>query len=260
MFRVLTGLAAMVALPAFAAPVIERIDYEIDGTAYESVLVHDDAGAARRPGLLMVPNWLGINETAIARARELAGKDYVVLIADVYGKAVRPADFDEAGKASSAAMADRDALRKRINRALDVFRDAGSTLLQPDRIVALGFCFGGTTVLELARSGADVNGVVSFHGNPGPVIAARKGDVKASILVLHGADDFFVPEESLRAFETEMTQAGADWRFLAFSGARHCFAEREANDQPPGCLYDERAARRAYAALDQFLDEQFGGD
>jgi len=251
------GLATFVSAVAVAAPVTRTVDYEIDGTAFEGVLVYDDSVSTRRPGLLMVPNWLGINDTAIARAMELAGDDYVVLVADMYGKATRPRDFDEAGEASGLVTADRDMMRIRAQRALASLKEAGGAMIDADQIVALGFCFGGTTVLELARTGADIDGVVSFHGNPKPVRPAVNGAVKASVLVLHGADDGFVPDDDVRAFEHEMRTAGADWTLVSFSGARHCFAEKEADNRPPGCVYNERAAKRAYAMLDQFLDEQF---
>lgn len=254
------GLAALAIGNAAAAPVTKAVDYEIDGTAFESVLVYDDEGAAKRPGLLMVPNWLGINDTAIARAKELAGEDYIVLIADMYGTAIRPKNFEEAGEASGVVTNDRAMMRARAQRALAALHDAGSTLVDPERIVALGFCFGGTTAIELARTGADIDGVVSFHGNPKPVEPAGKGEVRASVLVLHGADDGFVPDDNLRAFESEMRDAGADWTLVSLSGAKHCFAEREADNHPPGCLYNERAATRAYAVLNQFLDEQFQVD
>ncbi len=254
------GLAAFAVAEAVAAPVTKAVHYEIDGVPFESVLVYDDSVSTQRPGLLMVPNWLGINDTAIARAKELAGNDYVVLIADMYGKAIRPTDFDQAGQASGAVTADRELMRSRAQRALASLKDEGAAVLDADRIVALGFCFGGTTAIELARSGAAIDGVVSFHGNPQPVVPAAKGEIKASVLVLHGADDGFVPDANLRAFESEMRTAGADWTLVSLAGAKHCFAEKEADNRPPGCIYNERAAKRAYAMLDQFLDEQFDAD
>lgn len=257
MLRFLMCVLAWSASTAFAAPVVEKVTYEIDGVEFESLLIHDGRQSSKRPGVVMVPNWLGINATSIARAKEIAGGRYVVLLADVYGTSVRPSNFDEAGEASQAVQGDRSLTRMRINRAVEEFRKAGKDVLVPGKIAAIGFCFGGTVALELARSGADVAGVVSFHGNPGPVVPAEKGTVKASILVLHGADDFYVPAENLRAFEEEMKAAGADWTFVNFSGAKHCFAEREAKNEPPGCIYDEQAARRAYAMLDDFLAERF---
>ncbi|MBX3724728.1 MAG: dienelactone hydrolase family protein [Xanthomonadales bacterium] len=241
-----------------AETVVEKHEYEIDGRVFESVLVYDGALRVHRPGLVMVPNWMGVTDAAIEKARVLAGSRYVVLVADMYGKNLRPADAAQAGQASGAVLADRALTRARVAAAVDALAEHGRTVLLPGRIAAVGFCFGGTTVLELARSGADVAAVVSLHGNPEPVLAAGKGEVRAAVLVLHGADDPWVPDGNLRAFEAEMRAAGADWTLASFGGAVHCFAEADA-DLPPGCRYDARAARRAYAMLHDFLEEHLAG-
>ena len=122
-------------------------------------------------------------------------------------------------------------------------------------IGGIGFCFGGAIVLELARSGADVAGVVSFHGNLETTLPAKEGEVSASLLVLNGAADTYVPQAQITGFQDEMTAAGADWQFVNFSGAVHCFAEADANS--PGCMYDPRAAKRAYGMMEDFFDELF---
>lgn len=251
-------LSLFAAAPAAAEMVTERVAYEIDGEPFEGVLVYDGALRVHRPGVVMVPNWMGVTGSAIEKARRLAGDSRVVLVADMYGKDVRPADAAEAGQASGAVLADRALTRTRIAAAVEALAEHGRAVLRPGRIAAVGFCFGGTTVLELARSGADVAAVVALHGNPAPVQAAAKGEVRAAVLVLHGADDPWVPDDSLRAFEAEMRAAGADWTLASFGGAVHCFAEADA-DMPPGCRYDARAARRAYAMLDDFLAEHLEG-
>ena len=191
-------LAAGVANVA-AAPVEQTVDYEIDGTRFQSVLVYDDAAQAKRPGLLMFPNWLGINADALARARELAGSEYVILVADMYGADVRPANFEDAGKASGVVTADRELMRTRAQRALAELTDAADGIVDADRLVAFGFCFGGTTAIELARTGAAIKGAVSFHGNPAPAPGFESGRIDGEMLVLHGADDSFVPQDDLRA-------------------------------------------------------------
>ena len=161
------------------------------------------------------------------------------------------------GQAAQAMYADRAVLRARANAAVDLLKaQAAEARFPVDRIGAIGFCFGGATVLELARSGADLAGVVSFHGNLSTSIPAKAGDVKASLLVLNGADDSYVPAEQIGTFQKEMTDAKADWQFVNYSGAVHCFAEADANS--PGCLYEPRAAKRAYAAMESFFDEKFG--
>lgn len=255
-----TGFALLLAgllAGTVQAAVSEKVSYEIDGTEFESLLIHDGREIAGRPGLLVIPNWLGINETAIERARELAGDRYVVLLVDMYGTQTRPTDFDQAGAASGAVLSDRAMTRTRIKRALDALGEAGGDAVDTNRVAAIGFCFGGTVALELARAGANVAGVISMHGNPGPVAAVADDGIRAGVLVLHGAADRYVPDEALRGFEREMEAAGADWQLVSYGGAVHCFAEREANDTPPGCLYDERAARRAYALSEAFLTEKF---
>jgi len=127
--------------------------------------------------------------------------------------------------------------------------------LDVTQVGAIGFCFGGAVALDLARSGADIAGVVSFHGNLSTTLPAKAGEVKASLLVLNGADDTYVPAEQISTFQKEMTDANADWQFVNYSGAVHCFAEADANS--PGCLYQPLAAKRAYTAMESFFDERF---
>lgn len=256
--RLLASALLLCATPAaFAAMQVKPVDWELDGTAYQGVLVYDEAGAAKRPGLLMTSSWMGITDHAIEQARTVAGDDYVILIADVYGKDVRPKNTDEAGKAAGAAYADRAALRAKAAKALDVLRsNAAGAPLDPERIGAFGYCFGGAVSLELARAGADLDAVVSFHGALGTSLPAAKGAVKAPLLVLNGADDGYVKPEEIAGLQQEMTAAGADWQFVNFSGAVHCFAYQDPNP-PPGCRYDERTARRANAMMADFLAEAF---
>ncbi|WP_374603590.1 dienelactone hydrolase family protein [Arenimonas sp.] len=248
----LFALATTAQAEAFAEPV----SWEHGGTTFDGYLVYDPDEDDRRPGLLMVPNWMGVTDAAVEKAKELADDDYVILLVDMYGSGVRPANAQEAGKAAGAVYADRESLRGRINTALGVLRDsAGKTPLDVTDIGGIGFCFGGAIVLELARSGADVAGVVSFHGNLETTLPAKPGEVGASLLVLNGAADTYVPQAQITGFQDEMTAAGADWQFVNFSGAVHCFAEADANS--PGCMYDPRAAKRAYGMMEDFFDDVF---
>jgi len=260
MFRLAAAaLLVLSSLPLHAAMVSRPIDYEVGGKKMQSVLVYDDASSAPRPGLVMAPDWLGITPDNLALAQRIAGKEYVVLVADVFGRDARPKNAEEAGAATKALYADRASLRARINAALDQLKaQAGKAPLDGRHWAAFGFCFGGATALDLARSGADIAGAVSFHGNLAGD-AAAKDAIKAKILVLHGADDKFVPPEQITAFEQEMRDAGADWQFLSYGGAVHCFAIPTAGGAIPGCRYDERTARRAYAQMRAFLDEAFAG-
>ncbi len=251
------GLFALVTL-AHAAPRAVPVDWTVGGAPYSGFVVYDDATTTKRPGVVMVPNWMGVTPAAVERAKTLAGTDYVVLVADVFGAKVRPADPKEAGKVAEALYADRAALRARAKAAVDALvAQAGKVPLDPTKVGAIGFCFGGSTVIELARSGADLDGVVSFHGGLDTTAPAAEGAVKAPLLVLNGAADANVKPEQIVAFEKEMTKAGADWQFVNFGGAVHCFAESEAN-RPPNCLYDPEAAARAYGMMGLFFDEVFG--
>lgn len=256
--RPIIAILLLAAAHAAPAAVVEKaIEYEVDGTVVRSVLVYDDAVAAPRPGLVLVPNWMGANDAAVAKAKEIAGDKYVVLVADVYGKDVRPANTDEAAKAAMGMYGDRPALRARAAAALAQLKaQAGAAPLDAARVAAIGFCFGGATVLEMARAGADVAGVVSFHGNLSTSLPAEKGKVTAGVLVLNGADDTYVPAQQIADFQAEMTAAGADWQFVNYAGAVHCFAEPDANSGP-GCQYHARSARRAFRLMDDFLAEQF---
>ena len=142
------------------------------------------------------------------------------------------------------------------NAALDQLASASDVPLDAAKLGAIGFCFGGATALELARSGADIAGVVSFHGNLGTDLPARSGEVKAKVLAINGGDDQYVPAEQINAFTREMAGAGVDWQFVNLGGAVHCFAEADAQS-PPGCVYNERAAKRAFRMMRTFFAEAF---
>jgi dienelactone hydrolase len=244
---------------AQAAMVARNIDYDVDGKKMQSVLVYDDSVKTARPGLVMTPDWLGMNESQIALGKQVAGKVYVVLIADVYGVDVRPKNADEAGAAAKNMYAHRGDLRARINAALAQLKaQVGKAPLDGKHWGAFGYCFGGATSLDLARTGADVQGVVSFHGNLATEDPAMAKNIKARVLALNGGDDKFVSDDSIVAFEKEMRDANVDWQFVSFGGAVHCFAVPSAKGEVPGCQYNERAAKRGYALMHSFFAETFG--
>jgi dienelactone hydrolase len=250
---------ALFALPLPAAMVTRTIDYTVGDKKMQSVVVYDDAQKTSRPGLVMTPDWLGITPDNIALAKQIAGKDYVILVADVYGVDVRPKNPQEAGAATEAMYKDRSVLRARIDGALAQLRaQAGKAPLDGRHWGAIGFCFGGATTLDLARSGADVAGVVSFHGNLSTDDPALAKNIKAKVLVLHGADDKFESPEQVAGFQKEMRDAKVDWQFLSFGGAVHCFAIPSAHGEVPGCEYNARSADRAFRQMHLFFDEAFG--
>lgn len=256
--RCMTGLLVLAAFPALAKLQQRPVEWQLDGVSYSGVLVYDDKEAAKRPGVVMVPNWRGVNDSAIEKAGRIAGDDYVVLVADVYGKSVRPKDNTEAAAAAQPLLKDRATLRARAGAALQALKAQARTApLDASHIGAVGFGFGGSTVLEMARAGLPLSGVVSLNGglSTSTPTAANSGQV--SVLVLNGGADQSVTAQDIAGFGKEMDDAGTDWQFVNFSGAVHCFAESDANS-PPSCMYDPRAAKRAWKMLYNFLEERLG--
>lgn len=249
-------LLLVVAAPMSAAMVTRDLRSDCAGTTLEATVVWEDSDAQRRPVLLMVPNWLGLTPAAIDQAKTIAAFGYVVYVADVYGG--RPADTDGAKAMAGALRGDRPLLRRRSAHHLEQIRAlvGGDIPMDATRCAAIGFCFGGGAVLELARSGADIPAVVSFHGNldtPDPKDAER---ITASILVLHGAIDPVVPPEQVAAFQAEMEAAKVDYQFVAYGGAYHSFTDPKAAT-PGRSVYDAKVCARAYALMRSFLAEHF---
>jgi dienelactone hydrolase len=248
---------ALCGCAAHAKMVHRTVDWSADGTRFHSVLVYDDTVAAKRPGLVMVPNWYGVNDAAVGKADMIAGKDYVILLTDMYGQSVRPTDDTQAKAAIKPLYADRTLMRQRVNRALAELRAQEKTApIDPARIAAIGFCFGGTAVLDLARSGADVAAVVSFHGGLATDDPALAKGIKARVLAMNGADDKSTMPDAGK-FMDEMRASPADWQFVVLGHAVHCFTEKGENS--PGCRYDERAAARSYRMMHDWLRGAFTG-
>jgi len=257
-FLVRGGLA-LVLLSAAAAShakmIAKPVQWTLDGKAYSGYLVYDDSSNARRPGLLMIPNWYGVNDEAVAKARMIAGNKYVILLGDMYGTGIRPTNAKEARAAVGPLYADRSEMRKRVNKALSVLRaQEAQAPIDPHRIAAIGFCFGGSAVLDLARSGADVAAVVSFHGGLSTDDPALAKQIKAHVLAMNGADDKGTMGDA-DAFMDEMRGSHADWEFVILGNAVHCFTE--VNENSPGCRYDARAAKRSYRLMHDWLEEAF---
>lgn len=249
-------LLLLSAAPALAAMQAKPVEWKIGKQAFAGYVVYDDATTGKRPGLVMVPNWMGVNAGAIEKAKRIAGDKYVILLADVYGKGVNPKDHAEARKALQSTYASPEGLAARVAKAVEVLKtQAGKAPLDMSRIGAIGFCFGGGAVLDLARSGADVAGVVSFHGNLKASAQPGPDGIKAGVLVLNGADDANVSAEHRSAFVQQMNAAKADWQFVDFGGTVHCFTEPEESEG--NCKYNERSATRAFRMMDDFFSERF---
>jgi dienelactone hydrolase len=254
--RLFTVLAIMTALSARGEIISKPVEYKQGDTVLEGLSVYDDAIQGKRPAVLVVHQWKGLGDYEKKRAEMLARLGYNVFAADIYGKGVRPQTPQAAGAEAGKYKGDRALLRARVRAALDVL--AQHQLTDPRRIAAIGYCFGGTTVLELARSGADIAGVVSFHGGLSSPTPGDARNIKAKMLALHGADDPNVPPKEVAAFEDEMRQGGADWQLVAYGGAVHSFTDWDAgSDNSKGAAYNERADRRSWVAMKQFFAEIF---
>lgn len=257
----MTALVALTMLgltgPAEAKIISKTVDYRLGDTVLEGYLAYDDSVVGKRPGVLVVHEWNGLGGYVKKRANRLARLGYVAFCADIYGRGIRPVTAEASAKeAAKYRGTDRTLLRARAQAGLDELRR--QPVVDPDRIAAIGYCFGGTAVLELARSGADLRGVVSFHGGldtPNPADARK---IKAKILALHGADDPHVPPSQVAAFEDEMRKGGVDWQLIIYGGAVHSFTNPESGSNPSkGVAYNEKADRRSWEAMKVFFAEIF---
>jgi len=238
---------------------VETIKYPMGALTAEGALVYDEKVAGKRPAVLMAPNWLGLTDRAVERGKLVAGDRYVVFVADMYGQGTRPADFGEAAKLANPLRENAVEQRKRIRAAFDTMIAEGNRRnLIDDRRAAVGFCFGGGNVLELARDGADLSAAVSIHGDLKTAQAAKKGAVKAKLLATHGASDPVVPKADRDAFEAEMDAAGAKWQMLVFSGIFHAYTD-QGFDVPGVSIWDEPTTRQTYALTHQFIADAFSG-
>jgi dienelactone hydrolase len=248
-------LAAACAFSVQATIVTQTVEYKQGDTTLEGYLAYDDSISGKRPGVLVVHQWLGLTGYEKHRAEQLAQLGYVAFCADIYGKDARPKDVSEAGPLAGKYKGDRALLRARVNAALDVLEK--NELVDPTRVAAIGYCFGGTTVLELARSGADIVGVVSFHGGLDSPAPADGKKIKGKVLVLAGADDPFQKPEDLTAFESEMRDNKVDWQIVFYGGAVHAFTQPNPGFINAGAKYNEKADKRSWQAMKDFFAEIF---
>lgn len=242
------------AISAQAKVVSQTIEYKQGSALLEGYVSYDDSISGPRPAVIVVHNWMGLSEGTKKKTDELAQLGYVAFAADIYGKGIRAKDASEAGKLAGTYKGDRKLLRARALAALEALK----TVKQADskNVAAIGFCFGGTTVLEMALSGAALKGVVSFHGGLDGLTDVTKN--KAKILVLHGAIDPYVPATDVAAFTDLMNKAKTDYQFISYANSVHAFSEPEAgNDNSKGAAYNEKAALRSFEAMKIFLKEAF---
>lgn len=248
------ALLAAAALPAAAAVKTEVVEYKDGDQVCEGFLAYDDAAKGKRPGVVVVHDWMGVGDETRRRVKQLAELGYVALAADVYGKGIRPKDAKEAGALAGKYKGDLPALRARVRAAFDTL--SKNPRVEASKVLAIGYCFGGTSALELARSGAPLAGVVSFHGGLGTKDPADAKNVRCPVLALHGAADPYVPPAEVAAFQKEMTDAKVDWQMVLYADAVHAFTNPGAGTDPSkGAAYNEKADKRSWEAMKAFFAE-----
>lgn len=239
----------------------EPFDYTVDGTEFSGMLVWNGAASSPRPAVLMAPDWMGIGAGAIEMAKSIAGGRFCVAIADLYGKGIRPQSMEQAAALANPIKADVPLQRVRARGALDAARAVTSErgLAKAGAPMgAVGFCFGGTNVLELARMGADLAVVISVHGELLTPSPARADTLKSKIVIIHGSADPVAPKGQRDAIEAEMTEARAQWWEVVFGGAVHSFTNPHAA-VPNVSMYDAKAARWSARIIEQTLVDELVG-
>ncbi len=245
------------ALTANAAIQTKTLTYKAGAVECRGFLAYDDAVTGKRPGVLVVHEWWGLNDYARNRAKELAALGYVAFAADMYGEGKTVDHPKDAGEMSGKVRANVDAWRKRARAALDVL--TSQPQCDATKLAAIGYCFGGSTALQLAYTGADLGAVATFHAAlPTPTAAEAKA-VQAEVLVCHGADDKFIPDAAIQAFKKGLDGAGAKYEFVAYPGAVHSFTVADAGKHGnPGMQYNAAADKDSWAKMVAMLARKFG--
>jgi dienelactone hydrolase len=242
---------SLLATSVFAAIKTETVEYTSDGTTMEGFVAFDDAKKSS-PAILVVHDWMGPSDFTKGKAEQLAKEGYVAFVADIYGKGVRPHDAGEAGKLAGKFKEDRKLMRAHVQAAFDKL--SAMPNVDKKKIVAIGYCFGGTVALELARSGAPLAATTTFHGGLATPTPQDAKNIKGPVLVLHGADDPYVPAAEVKAFKEEMKNGHVKMEFIPFKGAVHAFAIPAAgNDKSKGAAYNAEADKKSWAAFEKFL-------
>ena len=237
---------------------VERIDYQAGSVTGKGALIWNDKASGRRPLLLVMTNWLGVTENAIKRAQKMASDKYVAFVGCMYGEGKTCEGPPTSQEWMMAVRADRVEGRKRVNAALATMVTEANKrgIGDSSKKAAVGFCFGGGNVLELARSGAEIDAAVCLHGDLQTTMPAKKGDIKAAVFVIHGSKDPVAPKADRDALEAEMDGAGANWQMLDFGGRLHSFAEEET--MMKGIAeFNAPAAFQTYRMLDDFIQDAF---
>lgn len=249
------GISLMASAPAQAKVRGKVVTYEAGKTKLKGYLAYDAAKKGKRPGVLVVHEWWGHNDYARRRARMLAKLGYIALAVDMYGGGKNTGHPKDAKRFMMAAIKSKDVAIARFKAGLKLLRANKRTA--KNKVAAIGYCFGGGVVLNMARAGIDLRAVVSFHGSLSPMVKAKKGEIKAELLVLHGAADPFVPKKQLAVFKKEMKRVGAKMTFIAYPGAKHAFtnpgATAKGKKYKLPLAYDKSADTKSWAAMKRFF-------
>ncbi|WP_309609465.1 dienelactone hydrolase family protein [Flavobacterium sp.] len=234
---------------------LKTVTYSDESQKLEGLLSNPKKINSRKAGILLLPAWMGIDNNAKENAAELAKMGYITFVADIYGVDKRPTSQKQAGEMSGYFKKNYLEYQKRIQLALDQLIKAGAN---PEKIAVIGYCFGGTGAVEAARSNLKVNGVVSFHGGLGRDASRTIEKINPKVLILQGADDMYVPEADVKAFQDEMRTAKADWQMVYYANSVHGFTHKDAgSDNSKGMAYNEKAAKRSWIAMSDFFNEIF---
>jgi len=240
--------------------VTKEVRYKAEGTPLKGYLAYEGSSDRKRPGVLVVPEWWGLNDYPKMRARMLADLGYVAMAVDMYGNGKVVTNPDSAGQLAGTVMKDPGLLRARFTAALNELRQQPA--VDTGRIAVIGYCFGGGVALDAALLGYPLDGVVSFHGTLGGLVQAQKGDVQAKVLVCNGVDDPFNPPQTVEAFKKEMDAAGVDYKLINYPKALHAFTNPaadstgKANNMP--IAYNKAADRKSWKDMEEFLSNVFG--
>jgi dienelactone hydrolase len=234
----------------------EAVEYNHGSVILEGFVAFDESKREKRPGILLFPEWYGVADHAKTRTKMLAELGYVAFAADMYGKGIRPTAFDDCAREAAKYQQDRPLMRARGHAGLDVLRNHPQ--VHPRKLAAIGYCVGGTLILELARDGADLLGVVAFHANFNTPTPHDAKNIRGKVLALHGADDPIVPDAEVHAFEKEMRDAKVDWQLVSYGNAVHSFTNWELDcDNSKPAAYNAKADKRSWTAMRDFFTEIF---
>jgi len=256
-FFILMTLLVLVMQPhVYAAVKSQVVEYRDGDTVLEGYLAYDEAIKEKVPVVLIVHEWTGLGSYMKKRAEQIAGLGYAAFAIDIYGKGIRPVNAQDAAKQAAMYRQDRQLMRRRALAGLEEAKKF--SFVDAKRIAAIGYCFGGGVVLEMARSGADLKGAVSFHGNLDTPHPEDAKSIKAKILICHGADDPYTTPDQVVAFENEMRAAHVDWQLNIYGNAVHSFTNPDSgNDPAKGVAYNRQADMRSWEAMKAFFKEIF---